>query len=81
VGPFAFGLLLILAGKTQLDAGRWIFLNESIVKQRLLPDAYGVGAVFCLLAFLPPDNWMYRHITTRLPMRDNLRPWPRRRKR
>jgi hypothetical protein len=80
-GLFAFGLFLILTGKVQLDAGHWVFLNASYRQTTFAAGAYGVGAVFCLLAFLPPDNWMYRHITTRLPMRDNLRPWPRRRKR
>jgi hypothetical protein len=59
----------------------WVFLNATYRQTTFAAGAYGVGAVFCLLAFLPPDNWMYRHITTRLPMRDNLRPWPRRRKR
>jgi hypothetical protein len=70
VGLFAFGLLLILVGKMQLDAGQWIFLNATHRQTTFAAGAYGVGALFRLLAFLPPDNWMYRHTTRRSPMRD-----------
>jgi hypothetical protein len=61
VGLFAFGLFLMLTAKTELDAGHWVFLHATYRQTTFAAGAYGVGAVFCMLAFLPPDNWMYRH--------------------
>jgi hypothetical protein len=64
LGLFVFGLFLMLTAKTQLDAGHWVFLNGSYRQTTFAAGGFGVGIVFCLLAFLPPDNWAYRHITT-----------------
>jgi hypothetical protein len=64
LGLFVFGLFLMLVAKTQLNAGHWVFLNGGYRQTTFAAGGFGVGIVFCLLAFLPPDNWTYRHITT-----------------
>jgi hypothetical protein len=30
-------------------------------------SGFGVGFILMLLAFLPPKDWVYRHITTKKP--------------
>jgi hypothetical protein len=64
LGLFVFGLFLMLTAKTELDANHWVFLNGSYRQTTFAAGGFGVGIVFCLLAFLPPENWAYRHITT-----------------
>ena len=78
-GLFVFGLLLMLVAKTQLDTGHWVFLNGTYRQTTFAAGGFGVGFVFCLLAFLPPDNWTYKHITTQRPKGNLLDRKPRRR--
>jgi hypothetical protein len=63
IGIFAFGLLVIWQGKTQLMTGHWAFTN---LKGQLMfgGSVMGGGFILCALAFLPPSKWTYKHITT-----------------
>ena len=65
VGLFAFGLLVIWQGKSELVAGHWVFKNASYHQTTFAAGVIGSGFVMCALAFLPGSAWMYRHITTK----------------
>ena len=64
LGLFVLGLLMILIGRTQLHMGRFVFANASYHQTTFASGNIGLGAVFCLFAFLPRSEWVYRHITT-----------------
>jgi len=64
LGLFAFGLLVILLGRTQLQLGLFVFPNASYHQTTFASGSIALGAVFCLLALLPGNDWVYRHITT-----------------
>ena len=61
----ASGALLLFAGYAQASAGKYVFDNASYHQTTFAWGSYGVGAFLILLAFLPPSDWVYRHITTR----------------
>ena len=63
------GLFLIMLAVAQLRAGKFVFDNASFHQQTFAASGIGVGIVLFLLAFLPPRDWVYKHITTknRLP--------------
>jgi hypothetical protein len=65
LGFLSFGLFLMVAAKRQLDMGQWVFLNASYHQTTFAAGGFGIGALICLLAFLPPDKWVYKHMTTR----------------
>ena len=65
----ACGLFLISVGLTYLHTGKFAYLNS---KGQLMfaPGAIATGALIICLAFLPPGDWVYRHISTK---RDKVR--------
>ena len=65
LGLFAFGLFLIVASVAQMRAGKFVFDNASYHQQTFAAGGIGLGVVFLLLAFLPPREWVYKHITTK----------------
>ena len=65
IGLFAAGLFLMSLAKRQLDTGHFIFTNASFHQTTFAGSGLGVGLVLMLTAFLPPKDWVYRHITTR----------------
>ncbi len=65
LGLAAAGLLLIVLATNQLRTGRIVFDNASYHQTTFAAGGVGVGIVIFLLAFLPPREWVYRHITTR----------------
>jgi hypothetical protein len=64
LGLFAGGLYMILLAKAQLRTGSVVFANASYHQTTFAAGGIGIGAVLCLLAFLPPRDWVYKHITT-----------------
>ncbi len=66
---FAGGLLLILIAIAQLHTGQWVFNNASYHQTTFAAGGIAVGAVICLLAFLPSGDWVYRHISTKTSKR------------
>jgi hypothetical protein len=62
---FAGGLFVILLARAQMHAGDWVFDNASYRQTTFATGGYGLGALLILLGFLPPREWVYRHITTR----------------
>jgi hypothetical protein len=64
-GLIAAGLFVILLARAQLLAGHWAFDNASYYQTTFAAGGYGVGALLILLAFLPPRDWVYKHITTK----------------
>ena len=61
----AVGLFVILLARAQLKAGHWAFDNASYHQTTFAAGGYGLGALLILLAFLPPRDWVYKHITTK----------------
>jgi hypothetical protein len=78
LGMFAAGLFLICMAVAQLRSGHFVFDNASYHQTTFAAGGIGVGIGILLLAFLPPNNWVYKHITTR---RENRRMTARRRNR
>ncbi len=64
LGLFAFGLLMILVGRTELHMGLFVFPNLTYRQTTFASAGIALGAVFCLLALLPRSDWVYKHITT-----------------
>jgi hypothetical protein len=56
---------VILLARAQLQAGHWAFDNASYHQTTFAAGGYGLGALLILLAFLPPRDWVYKHITTK----------------
>jgi len=73
---FAAGLFFAFVAKMQAGAGRFVFDNASYRQTTFAWAGYAVGAFFCLLAFLPPKEWVYRLITTRRSRRRPHQPKP-----
>jgi hypothetical protein len=65
IGLFVGGLVLLGAGKLQLQSGHWVFDNANYHQTTFAAGAVGIGIFLCALAFLPSGDWVYRHITTR----------------
>ncbi|WP_216841254.1 hypothetical protein [Acidobacterium sp. S8] len=61
----AGGLGLILLAVVQLRNGQMVFDNSSYHQTTFAAGGIGVGIVILLLAFLPPGEWVYKHITTK----------------
>jgi uncharacterized membrane protein YdcZ (DUF606 family) len=68
---FAVGLIAMLIATAQVSSGHFVFDNASYHQPTYAWAGYGVGAVFCLLAFSPTNEWMERHITTKKPRKRN----------
>jgi hypothetical protein len=64
LGFVAAGLLLICMGVAHLQAGQVVFINLMYRQATFAAGSIGTGIVLCLLAFLPPGNWVYKHIST-----------------
>jgi hypothetical protein len=62
---FAGGLFVILLARGQMQAGHWVFDNASYRQTTFAAGGYGLGALLILLGFLPPRDWVYKHITTK----------------
>jgi hypothetical protein len=56
VGLFAFRLFLILVGKKQLDAGRWVFLNATDRQTTMLPELMVLGQYSACWPFCRPTT-------------------------
>ena len=69
----AGGLFMILLASTQLKAGNAVFPNASYHQTTFAASGFGVGLVLLLLAFLPSNDWVSRHITTKKPQPKFLR--------
>jgi hypothetical protein len=65
LGLIGGGLFVIVLARAQLQAGHWAFANAGYHQTTFAAGGYGVGALLILLAFLPPRDWVYKHITTK----------------
>jgi len=65
IGWIAAGFLACFIAVSQLESGKFVFANASYGQLTFAWGGFGVGAVFILLAFLPPADWVSRHITTK----------------
>jgi hypothetical protein len=65
LGLFAFGLFLMVIAALQLQAGHFVFDNISFHQTTFAAGGFGVGILFCGLAFLPPTKWTYKHISAK----------------
>lgn len=61
---FMGGLFLIVLANRQLITGHAVFANASYHQTTFAASGFGIGILVCLAAFLPPSDWMYKHITT-----------------
>jgi hypothetical protein len=64
VGLFAGGLFIIALAKSQLQAGHVVFSDANYHQTTFAAGGIGIGIRLCLLVFLPPRDWVYKHITT-----------------
>ncbi len=64
VALFAGGLIMVLIASAQLKTGHVVFANASYRQTTFAASGIGIGAMLCLLAFLPPSDWVYKRITT-----------------
>lgn len=64
LGLFASGLVLILLGRSQLQAGHWVFTNASYHQTTFAASGIGLGCLICFVSFLPSGDWVYKRITT-----------------
>ena len=64
IASFAAGLYMICLAYTQLVSGRVVFPNASYHQTTFAASGMGVGIVLLAMAFLPPNDWVYKHITT-----------------
>jgi hypothetical protein len=62
---FSAGVYLICLSAAQLRAGHMVFSSDSYHQPTFSASGLGVGAILVLVAFLPPKEWVYSHITTR----------------
>ena len=65
LGFVACGLLFIGLGVVQVRYGPFVFDNASYHQPTFAVGAIGLGGILILLAFLPPREWAYRHLTTK----------------
>ena len=72
------GLFIIMVAVTQLRAGKVVFDNASYHQQTFAASGIGVGIILFSLAFLPPRDWVYKHITTRKRLPGRKKKHPRR---
>ena len=65
MGLFLAGLCICLLAQRQLETGHFEFANASYHQSTFAASGFGLGSFVLLLAFLPPGDWVYRHITTK----------------
>jgi len=61
----AIGLIFIAAGICQLQTGHFVFTEASRHQTAFFSANIAAGIVLIAFAFLPRQDWLYRHITTR----------------